>query len=534
MSRPYSTASVNTNMVLSVKHVQTTFGVCSNTVSNWRKNGLLSSDDSLPLVFRGAELIRFHRERRHSNVGKLRLGQFSCFGCQAAVFPEIASVSIGTQGKGAPIASAMCCDCGGAVSKRLGATECDKIKTCIDHNTSLAGIDEWKVEPSACVGKETPPQKRFWFTINDRIIFEWQIYAGRYNPKTVLAHLVSIRDFEVFLEGLPFDKMTTKRAAAYRDHLVRLAISPKDQGGLSNSTVRHRAAHLSLFFKWLRGQKGYRCLSASLPDYFALPRGATAKNSRKEPKAYLTIEDAWRMVEAMPCASLAERRDRAMIAFCYVSGLRVGAPTSVRLKHLDLEKKAVLQDANEMAAKNGKTYRAKWFPRTDLFQGVFLDWVKDLKALGFQSQDGVFPAIQDLRHHAIRTGCIEPLESGRPLQTAFCRASEAIDQRCTPHSARHTLKALGARICRTQGERKAWSMNLGHDDDQITERHYGKMSQTESDAHIDAMCSDDLFTDDDNNMIIDFHEGRFRRGTSEYKVARRLAEKRENPVGTTK
>ncbi len=32
-----------------------------------------------------------------------------------------------------------------------------------------------------------------WVTINDRILYDWQVYARRYDQKTVQAHLVSIR-----------------------------------------------------------------------------------------------------------------------------------------------------------------------------------------------------------------------------------------------------------------------------------------------------------------------------------------------------
>ncbi len=60
-----------------------------------------------------------------------------------------------------------------------------------------------------------------------------------------------------------------------------------------------------------------------------------------------------------------ERRDRAMVATTFVSGLRVGALTSLRLKHLDMDAKEVIQDGREMRAKNGKSFRVFWFPRTE-------------------------------------------------------------------------------------------------------------------------------------------------------------------------
>ncbi|WP_114287954.1 phage integrase N-terminal SAM-like domain-containing protein [Candidatus Halocynthiibacter alkanivorans] len=81
----------------------------------------------------------------------------------------------------------------------------------------------------------------------------------------MIAHLVSIRDFEQFLEGKPFEKVTPRNAGAYRDRLVEFGRMPKKDGGLSNSTIRHRASHLSAFFKWLRNQDGFRRLSGTGP-----------------------------------------------------------------------------------------------------------------------------------------------------------------------------------------------------------------------------------------------------------------------------
>ncbi|MEP1421086.1 MAG: site-specific integrase [Erythrobacter sp.] len=415
--------------------------------------------------------------------------------------------------------------------KLLGATECDKVKNCLSTNVSLARIDEGKVQDPARIGKDKGSRQGNWFTINDRIIYDWQAYAGRYNPKTEQAHLVSIRDFERFLAGRSFEKVTPKVAGAYRDHLVKLRVLSKETGGLSNSTVRHRASHLAAFFKWLRGQSGYRRLSASIPDYFALPRSASAQPLSAEQRAFPSIEEAWRMVDLMPHETIAQRRDRAMVAFAFVCGLRAGALTSLRLKHLDLENKVVVQDAGDMRAKNDKSYHAAWFPRTDDFRNVFLEWARELKLLGFQAQDAVFPEIKDLGPRLPSAPAVEILASGRALQTAFSRASEPFGNRYTPHSARHTLKALGARICRTHEERKAWSMNLGHADEQITERHYGKMSAMRSQTIIEALNSDEVFTKEEQEMIIDFYENRFVRGTDEYRIARKLAERRERARG---
>lgn len=531
MSRSYRHIRPHDTKVYSVAEVQSLFGVSRNTVSNWVGSGLKPSDDSVPQLFRGAELNRFHTDRAARTRGNLRWGEFKCVGCGNAVFPDLSTLHLQRQEGRATWAHATCCDCGAVVHRLLGATECDKVQECLDTNTPLTLIDESKVTAPACTGKDPGSRDEEWFTTNDRLVHEWQAYAGRYSPKTVQAHLISIRDFELFMQGMHFSNVKPKHGGQYRDHLVRLLALPKEQGGLSTSTVRHRVSHIKAFFEWLRGEEGYRRLSANIPNYLALPRSASADQAKERPKDYPSLDEAWRMVKLMPQKSAIQRRDRAMVALAFISGIRAAALTALRFKHIDFAGKSVLQDAKDVPAKNGKTYRAKWFPRTEEFQGVLLSWVQELKDLGFQQQDALFPDGKYLVVRGGNAGPVEPLGSSKPLQDAFANASQRLGKAYTPHSARHTLKALGAQMCRSHEQRKAWSMNLGHSDEQITERHYAKMSQSRSSEIIETLSSDLVFTEEENEMIIDFYQHRFLRGTPEYLAAKRLAEKRDQARG---
>ncbi|MEP3675376.1 site-specific integrase [Sulfitobacter sp.] len=531
MSRSYRKIRPQHAKVYSVVEVQALFGVHRNTVSNWVGSGLDPSDGSLPQLFRGAELKRFHTERAERTRRNLRQGEFKCVACGNAVFPDLSTISFPRKEGRASLVQATCCDCGATMLKLLGATECDKVEECLNTNTPLALIDESQVDSSAGIGKEAGSRGVKWFTINDRVVHEWQVFAGKYDPKTVQAHLVSIRDFEAFLEGIQFSKVKPKHAGQYRDHLVRLLAQSKDKGGLSNSTVRHRASHLKAFFQWLHGQEGYRRLSSSIPDYFALPRSASSPQSKERRKEYPTLSEAWRMIEMMPEKSVIQRRDRAIVAFAFISGFRAAALSALRIKHVDFDSRSVLQDAREVPAKNGKTYRAKWFPRTGAFQEIFLSWVRELQDLGFQPHCALFPDGRQLVARTPSDTPVEPLASSKPLQDAFAKASERVGKAYTPHSARHTLKALGAQMCRSHQQRKAWSMNLGHSDEQITEKHYAKMSQSQSGELMEDLCSDLVFTEEENELIIDFYQHRLIRGTLEYAEAKRLAEKRDKARG---
>ena len=58
---------------------------------------------------------------------------------------------------------------------------------------------------------------------------------------------------------------------------------------------------------------------------------------------------------------------------------------------------------------------------------------------------------------------------------AFAVACLNSDIKYTPHAAKHTIGAERDIRALTHEERKAWSLNMGHDSEQTTERHYGTM-----------------------------------------------------------
>lgn len=326
--------------------------------------------------------------------------------------------------------------------------------------------------------------------------------------------------------GKAFDKVTPKDAEAFRDHLVKLGQTPKKHSGLSNSTIRHHASQVRQFFDWLRLQDGYKRLSQNILLCLELPKAVHAKTLPRDDRDYLTIEQAEKMLEKMPDRTIAERRDRAMVACAYTSGLRAAALTTLRLKHIDLDKKELVQDATEMRAKNGKSFRIVFFPRTEAFQETLIIWVWELTALGFTQDDAVFPEIVHLKQRGPEIGAVLPMQSSSAVSCAFDFATSLIGRKCTPHSVRDTLKVLGDELCTSPKDRKAWSLNLGHTNEKITEIYYGKMSDQQRRSIIEGLSTGDLLTAKENAMVLDYYASRFEQGSDEFNMAKRLAEKR--------
>ncbi|MEQ5871928.1 helix-turn-helix domain-containing protein [Sagittula sp. NFXS13] len=382
MSRRYKPNAASACFVYSVEEVMKLYNVSQNTVSNWLKHGLIAGDAKTPLLFRGAELNRFQRERRMRNRTHLRPCEFKCFACKAASFPDPELMSFASTPKGAILANAACPDCAATVQKILSETECDMLRNRAVPNTTEDTRDEIYGPVYGDIGNAAPNVLEN-HSQNDRVLHQWQGWAGRFAKQTQAAHLAAIRDFENHLNGKVFAQITTDDAASYRDALMERSRMSKEEGGLSRSTLAHRASHVASFFQWLAKQPGHRHL-AKLDGWLDLPKGFRAKADEKPAKPYPTLEQAERALAAMRSSTLKGRRDRAIFAATFVTGLREDALITLRRKHIDPLARTARQDGTVMRAKNGKSYVARWFPRTEAFQEEFCEWIHEVDALGLR------------------------------------------------------------------------------------------------------------------------------------------------------
>lgn len=530
MSRAYRAVRPKANRVYSVPDVLELYGVCRNTVSNWVSSGLRHSNETGPQLFRGAELKRFHGERQARTKAQLRFGEFKCLGCKAAVFPISESLQFSSTNNGTMMAWADCPDCAGKLRKLLGDTESNILKKYRSTNTSLVQGHEDNGGNQAGNGKIGCKLAEKTTFVNDQRLFEWQIYAGRNDGKTVDAHLAAIREFEVFIAGKAFETATMKDVAAYRDDLIRRGTTDCGTERLSTSSIRHKASHLASFFTWLCMQDGCRRMKRDIPSYFALPRRLMAKALSSEIKPYPTMDESVRMTTDMPARTLIDRRDRTIVAMAFVSGLRAGALISLRRKHLQIDGKCVEQNAQQMRAKNGKSYRVDWFPRTEPMQVIVIAWCEELAGMGFEAEDTLFPAADQLRprdnSNLLGHTTIDPMKTESVVSAAFKKASKGIGADFTPHSARHCLKALGDQLCTTAERRKAWSLNLGHASEITTEVYYGKMTEQHRKGVLSELRSQRINTDEEKDLMLDFYQYKLTPGTIALKTAKKLIEKR--------
>ncbi|MGI9511153.1 MAG: tyrosine-type recombinase/integrase [Geminicoccaceae bacterium] len=192
--------------------------------------------------------------------------------------------------------------------------------------------------------------------------------------------------FEAFTNFQDFGRFGSGQAVGFKKDLL-------GPHRLSKATALSTVNVLKRFFKWLACQPGYKS-RIHLPDvdYLNLSekdaRAATAPRYRDFP----TIEQVRKVINGMPSGTEVERRDRALVAFTILTGMRDSAMASLRLKHVDLDRQLVKQDPNEVRTKFSKRIDTFFFPVDDDLIMIVSDWVSYLRDVRlFGNNDPLFP-----------------------------------------------------------------------------------------------------------------------------------------------
>lgn len=317
---------------------------------------------------------------------------------------------------------------------------------------------------------------------NERIkrgYFTYLKEAKRQSTASVDAVAQALARFESYTRHKDFKTFHHQQAVAFKAHLASQR-AERTGKPLSKATLHATTTNLKRFFQWLALQPGYKSRIQYVDaDYFNLSendtRTATARREQRVP----TLEQVTHVIANMPAETDILRRNRALVAFTLLTGARDSAIASIRLKHVDMMKGCVYQDARDVKTKFAKTFTTYFFPVGDEVLEILRDWVKYLREeLLWGNDDPLFPATKiecGASRHFEAIGLDRKCWSNAtPIRTIFKEAFEAAGlPYFNPHSLRNTLVRLGEQLCQTPEEFKSWSQNLGHEQVLTTFTSYG-------------------------------------------------------------
>lgn len=326
------------------------------------------------------------------------------------------------------------------------------------------------------------------------VYFNFLIHADRKSDKTIRQVEKSILRYEDFTHFADLRKFDQKLAIDFKNFLSRQK--------LSKATILSVINRLKRFLGWLATQPGYKSqIKLNDVEYLNLSEKDVRAASAPIDRPFPTLKMIEKVVSQMPHRSAIEKRDRALVAFIALTGIRVGALITLKMKHFDTKNLVVRQDPLEVSTKFSKRIDTFLFPLDNSFEKVVLEWVIFLRQeLLFADHHPLFPKTK-MGHDKNDCFIVDGLtrahwENTSPPRKIFRSAFEAAGlPNYNPHSFRHMLVAYLFSLNLDIAEFKAASQNLGHENVQTTLTSYGKLSlQEQGDLVRGIGCQD---TDDD-------------------------------------
>lgn len=346
---------------------------------------------------------------------------------------------------------------------------------------------------------------------NERTKREYLTYlkeAGRLSEASVDQAAAAIDRFDAYNRCRSFKTFHIQQAIGFKAHLARQT-NPKTGEPLSEATLYAILMAVKSFFVWLAGRPGYRSrIRYSDAEYFNLSEKETRiAKTRREPRMPL-LEQIERVVMSMPAETAVERRDRALLATTILTGARDGALSSLKLRHVDLERGCIYQDAREVRTKFSKTIITFFFPVGEVFRQIVSDWVYELRSVhAWGADDPLFPATrievaEESGLFEARGLLRERWSTAAPVRRIFRRAFAAADlPYFNPHSFRRTLALEGEQRCKSIEQLKAWSQNLGHDGMLTTLTSYGQIPVSRQGELISRVGAGDSAAADPSSLL---------------------------------
>lgn len=265
--------------------------------------------------------------------------------------------------------------------------------TLVQNHTSGGATERHKIFPKKRAVRKAL-QMRKHVEENERMKQRYVFHLEQANgldQKSTDKVLAAILKFERSTNFKPFKRFHIEQAAHFKAFLSQA--KGKTGKPLSHSTIDATLALVRKFFHWLAGQTGYKSrISYADTRYFKNNRKSARIANTANEKEYPSPEAAFHAFQAMPNTTEFEKRDKAMFAFFMLTGARVGAVASLRLKHIDMFNGRALQDAKEVNTKFAKNIDTTFFPVDPAYLACFQDWMEFLREVKFFGPtDALFP-----------------------------------------------------------------------------------------------------------------------------------------------
>lgn len=299
-----------------------------------------------------------------------------------------------------------------------------------------------------------------------------------YDEKTINCYLKSVYAYEEFTKYECFSKYNDDKAVNFREHLVNA------DNKRALSTIYDYLRYLKVFFIWLSDQQGYKkSINKTHIEALRLSREQTEMALAPQRERYPSLEIIQAVVHTMPINNELDRRDRALISFTLLSGMRDKEIINLPIECFYPQDLEIYHTPKKIKGIKGKkTYQSYLFPFDAKMIKYILEWCDYLvKTKLYPLTAPLFPRnkveqAENSKSFICNTFEPEFWKTTTPMTEIFKKRFEEADMEYySPHCFRHTANRIVKTACRSTEEFQAISQNFGHQNMGTTFSNYGKL-----------------------------------------------------------
>ncbi len=303
----------------------------------------------------------------------------------------------------------------------------------------------------------------------------------------------SILLYEDFTSHEDFSGFSQKKATEFKRWLASRKYRGKN---LSIKTMYYHLRSLKSFLKWLSCQSGYKTkVTLDSISYLTLDRKKVKAATAPVLTRFPTLVHVKKLTNSIDAKSPLNKRDRALVSFLFLSGMRHSAICSLPLMCFNRHTLEIYQDPQKgVDTKFGKTILSRLLSFDNLLTDYVTSWYDYLdKERGFTPQDPLFPQSKvDKEFGSLAYSCndIRPefWHSSNSIRVILKTHSEKAGlEYFKPHAFRHGAIHHAMRFCKNAEQIKALSQNFGHENIGTTMTTYGKLDWSSQSSIINKM-----------------------------------------------
>lgn len=327
-----------------------------------------------------------------------------------------------------------------------------------------------------------------------------------------------LKNYDLFSRDEGYQKFNSKKAEDFKEFLTN--------AGLSLATQKNILKKQQDFLRWLMTQPGYkRKIDGTSVDFLNMSRGETRIAQSKKIVEYPTLSEVKKVVKSIAPNSEMNRRNRALLAFTLLSGMRINAIISLPLKAFNPETMEIFQYPNlGVHTKFSKSIHSVLMPFDEELLAEVINWVKFLREeKNFTDEDPIFPAMKlghigNFKKFVAVSVQQKFLKSINTVYMIFKRSFKNANMKAhSPHKFRHTAIDVALSLCTNGKEIKAVSQNFGHENVQTTMSVYAQLPDKDIISTIQGLFvkanddEKDAIMDDVVKMLMDYKNKHLKR-----------------------